>query len=85
MSSDLTHNTGTSGLRENEARRLLAVVRDLAHEREPDRHTYSTVPPRKAAGVFVAALEEHPYLTLRNLIFALEEAGHRAAGGEADG
>lgn len=76
--SDLTSPDPSTKLRPEEARRLLAVVRDLAHEKEPEGHVYGTVPPRKAARVFVAALEQHPYLTLRNLIFALEEAGHAA-------
>jgi hypothetical protein len=66
------------GLRPGEVDRLLDVVRELAHERKPEGHLYATVPPRKAACAFVAALEEHPYLTLRQLIFALEEAGHAA-------
>jgi hypothetical protein len=83
MSSELMSEPSPDGLRPEEVRRLLAVVRDLAQKRTPGGHTYSAVPPRKAAQVFVAALNEDPYLTLRNLIFALEEVGHRTAGGDS--
>jgi len=76
--SSSTRTPGPDGLRPGEVDRLLDVVRELAHERKPEGHLYATVPPRKAARACVAALEEHPYLTLRHLIFAFEEAGHAA-------
>ncbi|PQJ33606.1 hypothetical protein BSZ35_02430 [Salinibacter sp. 10B] len=68
-------------LRPAQVERLLDVVRDLAREQPAGQPGETTIPAQKAARMFATALEENPYLVLRNLIFALEEVGHRAAGG----
>lgn len=82
MSSNLMDAPARTSLRTEEAVRLLAVVRNLAQEQTPEEVVDGTVQPRKAARELVIALEESPFLTLRHLIFALEEADHRATRGD---
>lgn len=78
---NLITDSQRDSLQPAQVERLLDVIRDLAREQPAYQQAEATIPAREAARMFATALEENPYLVLRKLIFALEEVGHRAAGG----
>jgi hypothetical protein len=58
----------------DEVERLRDVAEDLAADRDPDGVLYTSRRSREAARAFVAALQEEPTQTLRELTQALRQA-----------